>query len=401
MKIIFISNYINHHQMPFSECLYQATDGNYRFIQVMPMEEERISMGWGVDMDSLPYLLLYQQEKDLCDELILTADVVIYGGAEHHEIIEPRLDAHKFTLIYSERLYREGKWKCVSPRGLIRKYHEHIKYRKFPAFLMCAGSYVASDFGIIHAYPKKKVKWGYFPKFVATDVAKLLQERALARKNSGLTQILWVGRTMKLKHPDNAIQLVSDLKKLGYRVHLTMVGAGEMDEQLHNMTNELKLNDDITFEPFKSPAEIREYMNHFSIFLFLSDYREGWGAVVNESMNSGCAVVASGQAGATNYLIKDGYNGMIFNSKCYETLLMKVKSILDDEKLMENLSLNAYRTIETDWNVNTASERLLDFCNRFLSSGEIVYEDEGVFSAADRGSKKLSRNRREKCRPAK
>ena len=29
----------------------------------------------------------------------------------------------------SERLYREGQWKAVSPRGLIHKYREHIRYR--------------------------------------------------------------------------------------------------------------------------------------------------------------------------------------------------------------------------------------------------------------------------------
>ncbi len=42
-----------------------------------------------------------------------------------------------------------------------------------------------------------------------------------------------------------------------------------------------------------SPDKVRAYMERADVFLFTSDFNEGWGAVLNESMNSGCAVVAS------------------------------------------------------------------------------------------------------------
>ena len=47
MTIIFVSNYINHHQIPFSEACYRELGEGYRFIQTEPMEEERVAMGWG------------------------------------------------------------------------------------------------------------------------------------------------------------------------------------------------------------------------------------------------------------------------------------------------------------------------------------------------------------------
>ena len=46
MKVTFISNYINHHQIPLSDELYQIWGEDYTFIQTEPMEEERIKMGW-------------------------------------------------------------------------------------------------------------------------------------------------------------------------------------------------------------------------------------------------------------------------------------------------------------------------------------------------------------------
>ena len=46
MKITFVSNYINHHQIPFSNACYGELGDGYRFIQTEPMEEERVAMGW-------------------------------------------------------------------------------------------------------------------------------------------------------------------------------------------------------------------------------------------------------------------------------------------------------------------------------------------------------------------
>lgn len=49
MKIVFLSNYFNHHQQSLSNELFSLTNGNYYFIETMPIEEERVKMGWGVE----------------------------------------------------------------------------------------------------------------------------------------------------------------------------------------------------------------------------------------------------------------------------------------------------------------------------------------------------------------
>ena len=47
MTITFVSNYINHHQIPFSDACYRKLGEGYCFVQTEPMEEERLAMGWG------------------------------------------------------------------------------------------------------------------------------------------------------------------------------------------------------------------------------------------------------------------------------------------------------------------------------------------------------------------
>ena len=53
-------------------------------------------------------------------------------------------------------------------------------------------------------------------------------------------------------------------------------------------------------------------MNEASIFIFNSDRYEGWGAVVNEAMNSGCAVLVSHVCGAAPFLVKQNENGRVY-----------------------------------------------------------------------------------------
>ena len=45
MTFTFVSNYINHHQLPFCEALYKRLGKGFVFIQTMPMEAERVEMG--------------------------------------------------------------------------------------------------------------------------------------------------------------------------------------------------------------------------------------------------------------------------------------------------------------------------------------------------------------------
>ena len=44
----------------------------------------------------------------------------------------------------------------------------------------------------------------------------------------------------------------------------------------------------------------------------MSGRKEGWGAVVNEAMSSGCAVVADAEAGSVPYLIENSKDGFIY-----------------------------------------------------------------------------------------
>lgn len=388
MKVTFVSNYINHHQIPMSEYLYERLKDDYRFVQTEPMEAERRAMGWGGGTEELPWLICSYEQPEETERLLLASDVVIFGGCEREELIRQRLRDKKPVLRYSERIYKEGQWRFVTPRGLIRKYRDHIRFRKAPAYLLCAGAYVASDYHLIHAYPGKMLRFGYFTRF-----SRYENEDCHAKRREHETpRILWAGRFLEWKHPADAVCLAADLKAEGFAFTLCMAGGGEQERLLRQMVQEKQLDDIVEFTGFMKPEQVREHMEQADIFLFTSDHREGWGAVLNEAMNSGCAVVANEAAGASPYLVRDGENGFLYPNRDYECLKACVKRLLADQTLGRTFGSRAYETIRDVWNPQRAAAGLLSVCGqisgrakeggRVLAAKELTLPKDGPCSLA-------------------
>lgn len=355
MKVTFVSNYINHHQIPLSNVLYEHLGDNYTFIQTEPMEEERIRLGWNPE-DVPPYVRYAYEEREACEQLILDSDVVIWGGLEDETMLQPRLQAGKPILRYSERLYKTGQWKAVSPRGLRKKYLDHTRYRKAPVYLLCAGAYVASDFHIVRAYPNKMLKWGYFPECKAHEIEKLWEEKEYTYEKK---EILWAARFIDWKHPELVVELAEELAKVRRDFHITMLGGGELQSAIESLIQEKKLEAFITLAGTQTPSGVRELMEKAPVFLMTSDRQEGWGAVMNEAMNSGCAVIANRMVGAGPYLIEHGRNGYLYRKGTARELADLVIPLLDSRELCREIGSQAYETIAGEWNARTAAERLL------------------------------------------
>ncbi len=369
MKVVFVSNYYNHHQSPFSRKMYALTDGEYRFIATEPMEEERLKMGWGGESDS--FVLEYSKDEKLCRQLIDGAEVVIIGSAPE-SLVKNRLVAGKLTFKYSERLYKNSLKAYTLPIRFVKNYFRFAKYKNY--YLLCASAYAAEDYAKTLNFINKSFKWGYFPEVKRYESEKNL----IAMKKGCKSELLWVARFIDWKHPEQAVLLAERLKKAGYDFTLNMIGNGEMEEKIGTLVKEKNLSDCVHLLGAMKPAEVREYMERANIFLFTSDRNEGWGAVLNESMNSGCAVCANKDIGSVPYLIKDGENGFVFTDE--NELFEKVKALLDNPESAEDMGLRAYKTLTETWNADVVAERFLRLCNELKTNPKADLFDEGPLS---------------------
>lgn len=359
MRIVFISNYFNHHQKYISNEFLKKC-ASYNFISTSEMRDERKKLGYGETI--IPdYVNQYNStNKTLLSELIGDCDVAIIGSAPQ-ELINNRIKNNKLIFRYSERpfkLKRSGI-KYI-PRFI--KWHLHNPFGK-PIYLLCASAYTYYDYSQYALFSRKAYKWGYFPEMKRYDVDRLLEG-----KNK--TRILWCGRFLDWKHPDDVLTIVKRLKAEGYSFELNFIGTGEMEDQLKIRAAEASLDGYVTFLGSMKPSQVRSHMEQAGIYLFTSDRQEGWGAVLNESMNSGCAVVASHAIGAVPYLVKNNENGLIYQSGNVDMLYEKVKYLLDHPEEQKRLGKAAYRTITETWNAEVAAQRLINLAQHILNGEE-------------------------------
>ncbi len=377
MKVVFVSNYFNHHQESFSLAMDRLTEGNYRFIATDTVGEERLKLGYADMNKKYPWIVrAYESDETMqrAEKLIDEADAVIIGSAPS-KMIEKRLQEKKLVFRYAERLYKYmPKWYTFPLRILKHSF----LYNRKNYYLLCSSAYTAADFAKSCAFLNKAYKWAYFPAVKEyKDINDLIESK---KKNS----ILWVGRLIDWKHPEAAVEVARRLKQDGYAFELNVIGTGEMETELKEKILSLGLEERVRMLGSMPPESVRRYMEESEIFLFTSDRNEGWGAVLNESMNSGCAVVASHAIGSVPYLVKDGENGYIYKDGIVDDLYEKVKTLLDACEKRKKTGKNAYETTRKEWNAENAARRFLVLAKAILDGEKHPYPfADGVCSKAE------------------
>lgn len=378
ISITMFSNGMSHHQLPFCKYMDERTDVEFCFVATKPVAEERLKMGYE-DLNYSENYILRSYENELCYQAAMekadTSDFVIYGSAPY-EFIKRRLKENKWTFLYSERIFKKG----MKDRSLLKKIisyflHFGIVSKKYLG-LLCASSFAAKDFSKFGLDPMKMYKWGYFPP----DTEKAFENIVIDKKRN---QLIWVGRMIDWKHPEMAISICNKLRADGIPFHLTMVGDGELFNEIQRMVKTHSLENYVTLTGSLPKEEVRRRMEASDILLATSDYAEGWGAVINEGMNSGCAVVASHAMGATPFLIQHKENGMIFKSGDSEDLFEKTKTLLMDENLKKEIQEKAFYTIKNEWNGANAGKKLIELCYQLKKGNTDFHYPEGICSLAE------------------
>lgn len=359
MNVVMLSNFFNHHQSALSNALWNYPDITYRFIETQQIPQERKKMGYRQNYPQKYVLRTYEsKEQEIrCAEQLNRAETVIAGSAPE-SILRQRIKAGKLLFRYAERPLKHGpellkylprllKWNYRNPPGK-------------PIYMLCASAYTTGDYRKFGLFKNRCYKWGYFP-----ETRQYPNSDDLFIKKSKTT-LLWCGRFLAWKHPDDALTVARRLKEAGVSFTLKMIGTGELENCLRQTIQAEGLQNCVELTGPMPPEQVRDYMEKAGIFLFTSDRQEGWGAVLNEAMNSGCAVVASDAIGSVPYLVKDRENGLVYHSGSVDELLEKVIWLLDCPEQQRRLGENACRTITELWNAQVAAERFIQLAQAIL-----------------------------------
>ena len=362
MLIVFASNYLNHHQLPLAMAFYNMENVEYHFLAFEPTPLDRIKLGYEEMNDKYDFVIkAYESDENYkkAIELIKKADIFISGQSDEH--IKIRLKDGKRSYKFSERYYktydRKG-FKYSNLHFFLSSLKHVLPFNNKDVIYLAASSYLKYDLNRFYKCKNTILKWGYLPGHIERN-------EIVKPSNKDLTiRILFVGRFISWKNPEMCINALKSLpKNILEKVQLTYVGDGELLPSLKDLVKENELEHNVIFKGSMNNKEVRNEMLSSDIFVFPSNFSEGWGAVLNEAMDSGCACIASKEAGCSNFLINDGENGLLFSCFSQDELNSKLYNLIENKELREKLQKNAYLTIKNRWNADVAAKRLIEFNN--------------------------------------
>jgi len=373
MKVVVISNALYHHQIPFSlEMENLVGIGNFYFIATSPPGEEQLKLGYQDGNREYPFVITtynHDNQEEIVN-LVEDADLVIWGGAPHLialSMVKKRIKQNKIIFRYSERIFKKGMWRAFTPARIAYMLFLHTRFRKKPIYMLCASAYLPYELDLFKAYPNKMFRWGYFPPLIEYDIKQLME-----KKQNSVIKLLWVGRFIDWKHPEVVLEVCRLLMNEGFIFHCDIIGRGKLEGLLRTKIDEYKLSEYVSICGAMSPEKVRGKMEEANILLSTSDFHEGWGAVINEAMNSGCTVIASHAIGSVPILIKHRINGMVYKNGDTIDLYHKIIELILNEKLQYHIGIAAYSTIVDKWNATVAASSLISLFDSISSNNSIT-----------------------------
>lgn len=364
MKIVLVSNFLNHHQIPFCEHIKTLCD-EFCFVAT-----ENGGVGGYQVSQEREYVIDYATDKQKAEDEILTADAVIFGACPDC-LVQKRMAENKLSFIYSERMFKKGTWRRFIPKNKKHVFNRYINFKDKNLFVLAASAFLPYELFVFGFNKDKIFKWGYFPD--------CLQENSTKKREK---TILWAGRMLDWKHPETAVKTARYLMQNNLEFIMNIVGDGPQLKKVRRLIKKYHLESKVNILGSKTHNELLNIMAQSSIFMFTSDFNEGWGAVLNEAMGNQCAIVANSGIGSVPFLLNDN-NAFVFKCSKEKDAYKAVKELLENPRLAETFGKNAKTTIENEYNYKVAAERFINAVKEFYKDGKITPQKSGVLSGVE------------------
>lgn len=162
----------------------------------------------------------------------------------------------------------------------------------------------------------------------------LLDETIKKFHNEGCFVIGNVGRLSEQKGMKFFINAVPKILKEHPNARFLLIGSGEDETELRNITNNLEIEDKVLFLGYRT--DIQNLMSQLDLVV-LSSLWEGFPLTPIEAFSVGKTIVATAVDGTVE-IVKDGVNGLLIEAKSSEQIADKVNWMMEhpaEKKLME------------------------------------------------------------------
>ena len=230
--------------------------------------------------------------------------------------------------------------------------------------------YTEEAYDIFGSYgvPKEKI----FVIYNSPDTDLILADKVeIQGINTVLTEnplrLLHVGILVKWKRVDMLIDVFKKLLAQFPTAELVIVGTGPEEQRLKNQVITLGIEQNIVFTGgVYEMKTLGQYFNASLVYVLA-----GMGGLsINDAMCFDKPIVCAIADGTEKKLVRDGYNGYIFEDGNAEDLFKKLTVLLSDPVKTRKMGLNSGQIIRDEVNIHVVIEnyqKAFQYCNSCLS----------------------------------
>ena len=186
------------------------------------------------------------------------------------------------------------------------------------------------------------------------NLNKFKSDTKSIRLEQNTLNFITVGRFTDAKDYPNLINAFAILKKNNRAINLTIVGDGELRDQIESLIKELELEEDVTLLGRRS--DIPQLLSQADIFVLASKF-EGFGLVVAEAMACESYVVATDSGGVAEVMGNTGKLVPIQNSQALADALQNAMALSSKDRMQNNRKARA--RVEQLFSLETSVQKWL------------------------------------------
>jgi glycosyltransferase involved in cell wall biosynthesis len=160
------------------------------------------------------------------------------------------------------------------------------------------------------------------------------------------------------------LKAFAEIRSLGPRLKLAIVGSGQMRDLLEADARTLGIWEDCIFAP--ATKDVADWLRAIDIFV-LPSLSEALSNSLMEAMACGCCAVAS-NVGGNPELVHDGENGLLFEPRDAVALSKVLRTLVENEFLRRRLAAAGEQMVRERFSIRSSAERMGDIYTKLIGA---------------------------------
>ncbi|QWF36062.1 glycosyltransferase [Latilactobacillus curvatus] len=264
---------------------------------------------------------------------------------------------HRMAAFYARLVAALTKVQCVyTAHNIFFNKKKLLRFALKNTKIIAVGDGVKQNLVNFFGIDSKRVVVVY--NSINTKVTNIFNQDLVEAKQSGKYLVGTIGRITKQKGIDIFIKALAEFSKVKKNTLGVIVGDGDDLELMKRLAMELKINDKILFLGYQ--PNVLDIIKQLDLIVLASRW-EGLPLTPIEVFSQNNTIIATDISG-NNEVVKDHYNGLLFQKNSVFELVRSMKLLSSNELLKKRLELNAHNTFQSKYSYD-----------RFISGYNTVY----------------------------